>query len=64
MSLSIDLNNATKEELIRLPGIGPKMADRILAYRKRHGFFKRKKDLMRIKGIGLKKFRKIESYLK
>jgi len=60
----IDLNRATRSELIRLPGVGPKMAERILLFRNDHGPFKNKRDLMRIKGIGKKKFKAIEPFLK
>ncbi len=62
--IGIDLNRATRDELIQLPGIGPKMAERILSYRKKHGLFRTKKELLKIRGIGAKKFKKIEPYLK
>jgi competence protein ComEA len=54
------LNQASAEELERLPGVGPKRAAAILALRQRVGRFQRVEDLLRVKGIGratLKKWR-------
>ncbi len=48
----IDLNGATAAELTELPGIGPVLADRIVAYRSLHGPFHSVDDLKNVKGIG------------
>jgi competence ComEA-like helix-hairpin-helix protein len=48
----IDLNKASKHDIVELPGIGDKLADRIVQYRKNHGPFKRIDDLRKVKGIG------------
>lgn len=48
----LDLNSATKEELERLPGVGPARARAILAYRDRDGPFAEPMDLDRVPGIG------------
>ncbi len=48
----LKINQATIEELIDLPGIGPKMAERIIAYRTEHGRFQTLHDLKGVKGIG------------
>lgn len=56
---SINLNTARVEDLMRLPGIGETMAQRIVAYRKEHGPFTSVEDLMNVKGIGKKKFARI-----
>lgn len=48
----VNINEATAAELIALPGIGPAMAGRILAWRSAHGRFARIDDLDRVKGIG------------
>ena len=56
------LNQADETELRRLPGVGVKRADAILALRRRVGRFHRVEDLMRVKGIGraaIKKWRPI-----
>ncbi len=59
----VDLNSAGKEELVLLPEIGPALADRILEYRTASGGFRSKDELLRVKGIGEKKFAKIEPFL-
>jgi competence protein ComEA len=46
------LNAATEAELRRLPGIGAKRADAILALRTRLGRFRAVEDLLKVKGIG------------
>jgi competence protein ComEA len=54
------LNEAGAEELRRLPGVGAKRAEAILAHRRHVGRFSRVEDLLRVKGIGrgtLKKWR-------
>jgi len=55
----VNLNTASKEELQTLPGVGPQVAERILAYREQHGPFKSIEELLEIKGIGIKKLEKI-----
>jgi competence protein ComEA len=46
------LNQASVEELRRLPGVGPKRAEAILVLRQRVGRFHRVEDLLRVKGVG------------
>jgi len=53
----VNINSAGLNELQSLPRIGPKLAQRILDYRKEHGPFKRVEDLLKVKGIGEKMFR-------
>lgn len=56
----ININTATLDQLETLKGIGPKTAARIIAQRKKVGYFRSLEDLMQIKGIGpktLNKFR-------
>jgi len=54
LGLPVDLNRATQEDLEALPGVGPALAARILAYRRSHGPFKRVEDLEEVQGIGPK----------
>lgn len=53
----VNINSAGLNELQSLPRVGPKLAQRILDYRKEHGPFKRTEDLLKVKGIGEKMFR-------
>jgi competence protein ComEA len=59
----INLNTATAEQLDSLPGIGPKIAARIIEYRQKNGPFKTIEALMNVKGIGEKNFLKIKDRL-
>ena len=51
----LDLNRATPEELADLPGVGPSLAERIVAFRTERGGITAVTDLTQISGIGLKK---------
>ena len=51
---SVNVNTATIAQFEALPGIGPSMAQRIVAYREKNGPFKKLEDLMNIQGIGEK----------
>lgn len=53
---AVDINTADASKIETLPGIGPKLAKGIIDYRKEHGFFILKEDLMKVKGIGRDKF--------
>ena len=59
----ININVAGLDELQKLPSIGPKIAQRILDYRKQNGNFKRVEDLMKVRGIGEKVFLKMKDQL-
>ncbi len=56
----VNLNTATAEELESLPGIGPKLAQRIVAYRETYGPFAAVEDLMEVSGIGEGKLAEME----
>ncbi len=47
----ININNATKEQLMSLPGIGEVKAESIVKYRETNGAFKRAEDIMNVSGI-------------
>ncbi len=55
----ININSASREELIRIPFIGPKVADKILDYRRKHGAFLHSQDLIVIKGLSAKRYKNI-----
>jgi DNA uptake protein ComE-like DNA-binding protein len=57
----IDLDRASKDEIDRLPGIGPVLADRIIAERNAHGAFGCLAALETVKGIGPALARKLDS---
>jgi competence protein ComEA len=55
----LDLNRATEQDFDALPGIGPRLAERIMKYRQSVGAFHSVNELPDIKGIGKKKFERI-----
>ena len=55
ISFPIAINTASLEVLCAIPGVGPKMAEKIITYRKTHGPLKKEADLLKISGIGKKK---------
>jgi competence protein ComEA len=52
----LDLNRATDQDFDALPGVGPKLAERILEYRQSVGVFHSLDELRAVNGIGKKKF--------
>jgi len=60
---AVNLNTATKDELVALPGIGPAKAQAILDYRNANGAFKSVDELKDVKGIGAKRFEKLKGEL-
>lgn len=61
--LPVQVNTASRGELERLPGIGPVIAERIIAYRESFGPFKEIDELKKIHGIGSVKINKIAPYI-
>ncbi len=59
----ININTATIELLCQLPGIGPKTAEKIIAYRQVKGQFRSVEEIMNVKGIGPKKFEQIKNLI-
>ncbi len=62
-NLLVSINKATREQLEYLPGIGPVMATRIIAYRDQHHGFQTIDELLEIKGIGEKTVEKLKPYI-
>ncbi|MEW6102115.1 MAG: helix-hairpin-helix domain-containing protein [Candidatus Omnitrophota bacterium] len=59
----VDLNKADKEMLMGVPGIGEKIASRIIEYRSEKGAFKDMEELRSIKGVSAYRFEKIKESL-
>ena len=59
----VHLNTAAASDLDAVPGIGPAMADRIIAYRQANGPFQQLDDLLNVSGIGQKTLDKLRAYL-
>jgi len=53
----VNLNRASAEELMQLPGVGLVMSRRIVEYRERHGPFRRPAEIIIVEGFSEKKFR-------
>jgi competence protein ComEA len=60
----IDLNAATSEQLATLPGIGPTLASRIIEHRLKHGPFKRPQDVIVVRGMSARRFRRIAPFIR
>lgn len=58
----INLNTATAEQLQLIPGIGPALSERIIAYRQDNGPFTCIEDTINIKGIGKYLLSRLETY--
>jgi competence protein ComEA len=59
----ININSAPADVLDKLPRIGPKVAQRIIDFRKQNGPFKKVEELMKVKGIGEKTFAKLKDLI-
>ncbi len=64
LPMSVNLNSSSRMELETLPGIGVKLADRIMVYRSTHGAFRQVEDLVNVSGIGEKRLRRLLPYVK
>lgn len=63
MARQVDLNHATASDLEALPGIGPKLAQRVIDHRVTKGPFTKVEDLRQVKGIGRKKFDRLRPHV-
>ncbi len=59
----ININSCTAAELEALPGIGPVLAERIIAYRESEGGFKTIEDITKVQGIGAAVYEDIREYI-
>jgi comEA protein len=60
---AININTATKEQLEKLPGIGEAIAQNIIDYRNKYGTFKSIDEIIKVKGIGEKRFEIIKDFI-
>lgn len=63
-SLLLNVNTATAKELETLPNIGPRMAQRIIDYRKERGDFASVDALQNVNGIGEKTLEKLRPFIR
>lgn len=56
----ININTAGREELQKISGIGPSLAEKIISYRNSNGKFKKIEDIKNVNGIGENKYRNIK----
>ena len=59
-AVMVNLNTATVAELTTLPGVGPRLAERIIEYRQKKGPFKKIEEIMNVQGVGEKSFLKLK----
>jgi competence protein ComEA len=62
-SIRLNLNEVEERHLTLIPGIGPRLAQRIIHYRSKNAGFRNMEELMEVRGIGEKKLRNLERYL-
>jgi competence protein ComEA len=60
----VNVNRASAEELERLPGVGPVLAERILELRRQRGRFSSVEELLEVRGIGPKKLEDMRPYVR
>lgn len=59
----ININTASREELLQIPGIGASRAEEIIRYREKSGGFSRIEDIMNVSGIKEGLFEKMKDYI-
>ncbi|MCA1553554.1 MAG: helix-hairpin-helix domain-containing protein, partial [Chloroflexi bacterium] len=59
----ININTASADELDKLPGIGPAIAQHIIDFRSANGPFQKIEDIMKVRGIGQAQFDSIKNLI-
>jgi competence ComEA-like helix-hairpin-helix protein len=59
----VNINEASREELERLPGVGPALAARIVEHRERFGRFRRAEHLLLVRGVSERRFLQLRPYI-
>lgn len=60
---AVNVNTASSEQLQLLPGVGPALAERIIAFREANGPFEKPDELVAVRGIGEKSLAKLRPYV-
>lgn len=63
VAFPLDINAASKSELMQIKGIGSVTAENILSYREEYGYFLVPEDLLKVDGIGEKKLGMLKGYI-
>lgn len=63
-NLTVNINTATVEELVKIPGVGEATANKIIEYRKENGKFKETEDIKNVPGIGDSKYESMKEMIK
>lgn len=63
-STQININTASIEQLDRLPGVGPVLAQRIVAWREAHGRFKSIESIKEVPGVGAATFTELKNLIR
>jgi competence protein ComEA len=59
----VNINTASASELETLPGVGPKVAQRIIDFRTKNGGFKKIEEIMKVQGIGEKVYEDLKDLI-
>lgn len=59
----ININTADQETLEALPGVGEKIAQEIILYREKNGFFHTTDEIVKVSGIGIKKLDQMKAFI-
>ena len=60
----LNLNQATVDDLMELPGIGPVLAQRIVEHRRKYGSFRRPQDVIIVRGMSARRYRRIANLIR